>query len=169
MVLFLFSPELKQIFKEKYKFYYIHCLYDVFINCIINDFSFTRLDIIQLFKPRKNSFSNTFLLVSSFIWLTVRPPPHPRNKSSKIFRKIGRWLYQYNEDDYRFQFDSKKFVVRFRFYWRPPEGFYFHWRGFKKCFLQFKTLRRVIYIPLEGFRYPSWGVKIPLEGFSYSS
>ena len=31
--------------------------------------------------------------------------------------------------------DSKKFVVRFRFYWRPPEGFYFHCRGFKKCFL----------------------------------
>ena len=45
--------------------------------------------------------------------------------------------------------DSKKFVVRFRFYWRPPEEFYFHWRGFKKCILQFKTLRRVVYIPLE--------------------
>ena len=52
-------------------------------------------------------------------------------------------------------FDSKKFVVRFRFYWRPPEGFYFHWRGFKKCFLQFKTLRRLIYIQLEVFRCPS--------------
>ena len=48
-------------------------------------------------------------------------------------------------------------------------GAIFHWRGFKKCFLQFKTLRRVIYIPLEGFRYPSWGFIIPLEGFSYSS
>ena len=34
--------------------------------------------------------------------------------------------------------DSKKFVVRFRFYWRPLEGFYFHWRGFKKCLLQLK-------------------------------
>ena len=65
--------------------------------------------------------------------------------------------------------DSKKFVVRFRFYWRPPEGFYFHWRGFKKCFLQFKTLHRVIYIPLEGFRCPSWRVIIALEGFSYPS
>ena len=52
--------------------------------------------------------------------------------------------------------DSKKFVVRFRFYWRPPEGFYFHWRGLKNCFLQLKTLRRVIYIPLEGFRCPSF-------------
>ena len=42
-------------------------------------------------------------------------------------------------------YHSKKFVVRFRFYWRPPEGFYFHWRGLKKCFfLQSKTLRRVI-------------------------
>jgi len=59
--------------------------------------------------------------------------------------------------------DSTKFIVGFRFYWRPPEGFYFHWRGFKKCFLQFKTLRRVIYIQLEGFRCPSWGVIIPLE------
>ena len=63
--------------------------------------------------------------------------------------------------------ESRKFVVRFRFYCRPPEGFYFHWRGLKKCFLQFKTLGRVIYIPLEGFRCPSWGVTIPLEGFSY--
>jgi len=77
--------------------------------------------------------------------------------------------------------ESRKFVVRFRFYWRPPEGFYFHWRGLKKCFLQFKTLRRVIYIPLEGFSYlsrgviiplegfrnPSWGFIIPLEGFKY--
>ena len=34
--------------------------------------------------------------------------------------------------------DSKKFVVRFRFYWRPPEGFYFHWRGFKKAFYNLK-------------------------------
>ena len=34
-------------------------------------------------------------------------------------------------------------------------GHFFHWRGLKKCFLQFKTLRGVIYIPLEGFRYPS--------------
>ena len=71
--------------------------------------------------------------------------------------------------NFRINLDSKKFVVRFQFYWRPPEGFYFHWRGFKKCFLQFKTLCSVIYIPLEGFRYPSWWVIIPLEGFSYSS
>jgi len=80
-------------------------------------------------------------------------------------------------------FDSKKFIVRFCFYWRPPEGFYFHWRCLKKCFLKFKTLSRMNYIPLdgfrylsrgviipqEGFRYPSWGVMIPLEGFSYPS
>ena len=49
--------------------------------------------------------------------------------------------------------------------WTPLEGIYFHWRGLKKCFLQFKTLRRVIHIPLEGFRYISWGFIIPLEGF----
>ena len=64
--------------------------------------------------------------------------------------------------------DSKKFLVRFRFYWRSP-GFYFHWSGLKKCFLQFKTLQRVINIPPEGFRYLSRGVIIPLEGFSYPS
>ena len=35
----------------------------------------------------------------------------------------------------------------------------FSLEGFeKKCFLKFKTLRRVIYIPLEGFRYLSRGV-----------
>ena len=45
----------------------------------------------------------------------------------------------------------------------------FSLEGFKKCFLQFKTLRRVIYIPLERLRCPSWGVIIPLEGFSYPS
>ena len=63
----------------------------------------------------------------------------------------------YNFENWLFSIsmDSKKFVVRFRFYWRPPEGFYFHWRGFNNCFLKFKTLRRVCYIPLEGFRYPS--------------
>ena len=65
--------------------------------------------------------------------------------------------------------ESRKFVVRFWFHWRPPEGILFHWRGLKKRFLQFKTLRRVIYISLEGFRCTSWGVIIPLEGFSYPS
>ena len=35
----------------------------------------------------------------------------------------------------------------------PLEGIYFHWRGSKRCFLQFKTLRKFIYIPLEGLRY----------------
>ena len=34
--------------------------------------------------------------------------------------------------------DSKKFVVRFRFYWRPLEEFYFQWRGLKKGLLQLK-------------------------------
>jgi len=45
----------------------------------------------------------------------------------------------------------------------------FSLEGFEKYFLQFKTLRRVIYIPLEGFRYLSRGVIIPLEGFRYPS
>ena len=43
----------------------------------------------------------------------------------------------------------------------------FSQEGFEKMF--FKTLRRVNYIPLEGFRYLSWGYKIPLEGFRYLS
>ena len=38
-------------------------------------------------------------------------------------------------------------------HWRPPEGFHFHWRGLKNRDLQFKTLRKFIYIPLEGLRY----------------
>jgi len=65
--------------------------------------------------------------------------------------------------------ESRKFVVRFWLHWRPQEGIHFHWRGLKKYFLQFKTLRRVIYIPLEEFRYPSYGFIIPLEGFRYLS
>ena len=84
--------------------------------------------------------------------------------TKKIFQKYHNLFQKIHE-----LIDSKKFVVRFRFYWRPPEGFYFHWRGFKKCFLQLKTLRRVIYIPLEGFRCPSQGFIIPLEGFRYLS
>ena len=43
----------------------------------------------------------------------------------------------------------------------------FSQEGFEKMF--FKTLRRVNYIPLKGFRYLSWGYKIPLEGFRYLS
>ena len=35
-------------------------------------------------------------------------------------------------------------------YWRPPEGFHFHWKGLKSHFFQFETLRIVIYNPLEG-------------------
>ena len=62
-------------------------------------------------------------------------------------------------------YESRKFVVRFWHHWRPLEGIHFHWRGLKKCFLQFKTLRRVICIPLEGFRYLSRRIIIPLEGF----
>ena len=45
----------------------------------------------------------------------------------------------------------------------------FSLEGFEKMLFQFKILRRVIYIPLEGFRCPSWGVIIPLEGFRYPS
>jgi len=47
-------------------------------------------------------------------------------------------------------FDSKKFVVRFRFYWRPLEEFHFHWRGLKSHVFQFETLRMLIYNPLVG-------------------
>ena len=42
--------------------------------------------------------------------------------------------------------ESQKFVVRFWLHWRQPEGIQFHWRDLKNRFLQFKTLRRVIYI-----------------------
>ena len=45
----------------------------------------------------------------------------------------------------------------------------FSLEGFQKMLFTIKTLRRVIYISLEGFRCPSWGVIIPLEGFSYPS
>ena len=48
-------------------------------------------------------------------------------------------------------------------------GILFSLEGFQKMLFTIKTLRRVIYIPLEGFRCPSWGVIIPLEGFSYPS
>ena len=48
-------------------------------------------------------------------------------------------------------------------------GNLFSLEGFKKFFLQFKTLRRVIYIPLEWFRHLSRGFIIPLEGFRYPS
>ena len=65
--------------------------------------------------------------------------------------------------------ESRKFVVKFSLHWRPPEGIHFHFRGLKKFFLQFETLRRVIYIPLWGFSYLSWGFIIPLEGFRYPS
>ena len=54
-------------------------------------------------------------------------------------------------------------------HWRPPEGFHFHWRGLKNRDLQFKTLRRVIYFPLEGLRYLSRGFLTPLDGFRYPS
>ena len=42
-------------------------------------------------------------------------------------------------------------------------GILFSVEGFQKMLFTIFT------IPLEGFRYPSWGVIIPLEGFSYSS
>ena len=45
----------------------------------------------------------------------------------------------------------------------------FSLEGFEKWFLKFKTLRRVIYIPLERFRYYFQGYIIPLEGFRYLS
>ena len=63
----------------------------------------------------------------------------------------------------RLLFDSKKFVVRFQFYWRPPEGFHFYWSGLKSHFFQFETLRMVFYNPLEGFRYLSRGYIIPMK------
>ena len=48
-------------------------------------------------------------------------------------------------------------------------GILFSLEGFQKMLITIKTLRRVIYIPLEGFRCPSWGVIMPLEGFRYPS
>ena len=47
-------------------------------------------------------------------------------KHNKNFSHI-----QYEKNERRQQYiDSKRFVVRFRFYWRPPEGFYFHRRDY---------------------------------------
>ena len=59
--------------------------------------------------------------------------------------------------------ESRKFVVRFWFHWRPPEGFIFTGGVWKNAFLQFKTFHwkdsdifpGSFKIPLEGFRYPS--------------
>jgi len=46
----------------------------------------------------------------------------------------------------------------------------FSLEGFEKCFLQFKTLRRVIYIPLEGFRYLSKGfIALQIKGFHFGN
>ena len=59
--------------------------------------------------------------------------------------------------------DSKKFVVRFWLHWGSLERFKFHWRGLENCVLQVETLSRVIYIQLEGFKCPFWGLN-PLEG-----
>ena len=62
--------------------------------------------------------------------------------------------------------EIKKFVVRFWHHWRPlVEGFHFHWKGFKNSCLQFKTFRRVIYIPLDVYLNPSSESIISLEGY----
>ena len=65
--------------------------------------------------------------------------------------------------------ESKKFVVRFCLI--PLEtsgGILFSLEGFgNNPDLQFKTLPGVIYIPLEGYRYPFRRFIIPLEGFRY--
>ena len=50
---------------------------------------------------------------------------------------------------------------KFWLHWRPPEGIHFHWRGLKKCFLQFKTLRRVIYNFTGGIQISFQGVYKP--------
>ena len=48
-------------------------------------------------------------------------------------------------------------------------GISFLLEGLRNRSLQFGTLLRVVYIPLDGFWYPSWRLKIPLEGFRYPS
>ena len=62
--------------------------------------------------------------------------------------------------------ESRKFVERFWLHWRPPEGIHFHWRGLKKCFLQFKTFRRVIYIQIYiwGGYNSTGGIQISFRG-----
>ena len=63
--------------------------------------------------------------------------------------------------------ESRKFVERFWLQWRPPAGIHFHWRGLKKCFLQFKTFRRVIYIQIYilGGYNSTGGIHLSFQGF----
>ena len=62
--------------------------------------------------------------------------------------------------------ESRKFVERFWLQWRPPAGIHFHWRGLKKCFLQFKTFRRVIYIQIYilGGYNSTGGIHLSFQG-----
>ena len=93
----------------------------------------------------------------------------------EILIECGK-LLENNISHYPLKKESRKFVVRFWLHWKPPEGIQFHWRGLINRFLQFKTLRRVIYIPLDGFRIiqnykPSgwiseslqWNYKLPVR------
>ena len=66
---------------------------------------------------------------------TGTPNPAKKPKSSQVKNKHSGALKNRKLILKNVQiFDSKKFVVRFRFYWRPPEGFHFHWRGLKNAF-----------------------------------
>ena len=51
----------------------------------------------------------------------------------------------------------------------PLEGFRCPSQGFIISLEGFRYPSQGFIIPLEGFRYPSWGFIIPLEGFSYPS
>ena len=82
---------------------------------------------------------------------------------------IVLFLFSANTFSAKCQFNKCNMNSKISILLETNGGFYFHWRGLKKCFLQFKTLRRVIYIPLEGFRYLSWGFIYPLEGLRYPS
>ena len=113
------------------------------------------------FSININLYCKTWKNMTKFLYESSQNKYQSKN-NSRTFRRIQ--TAKKPEDA-----ESRKFIVKFSLHWRPPEGIHFHFRGLKKFFLQFETLHRVIYIPLWGFSYLSWGFIIPLEGFSYPS
>ena len=68
--------------------------------------------------------------------------------------------------------DSKKFVVRFRFYWRPPERFHFTWGVWKITFFNLKlyawwfTIHWVwrVQISIQEVYNSTGGIQISIQG-----
>ena len=76
--------------------------------------------------------------------------------------------FVYNFDCCAILIDSKKFVLRFRFYWRPPEGFYFHWGVSKNAFYNLK-LYAGGFTSTGGIQMPFLGGYNSTGGIQFSS